>query len=149
MNMNKTLLAIVGIAVVLGGWWLVQKNVAVPATGDEVSTESVVPTSPSVSTQGEQAEVQPLTVTISGNEFKYEPALISAKVGQTVTVTYTNTGKYPHDFVIDELSVKSQVIKAGETEMFSFVPSKTGTFAFYCSLPNHREKGMSGVLNVE
>lgn len=149
MNMNKTLLAIVGVAVVLGGWWFVQKNVAVPTVSDTVSAESVVPTSPSAPAQGEQAEVPSLVIAISGNEFKYEPATISAKVGQTVTVTYTNTGKYPHDFVIDELSVKSQVIKAGETEMFSFVPSKEGTFAFYCSLPNHREKGMSGVLTVK
>lgn len=149
MNMNKTLLAIVGVAVVLGGLWLVRGNIAVPATSDAVSTESVVTTSPSGSSQGEQVEEQPLVITISGNEFKYEPATISAKVGQTVTVTYTNTGKYPHDFVIDELGVKSQTIKAGETETFSFVPSKAGTFAFYCSLPNHREKGMSGVITVQ
>lgn len=149
MNMNKTLIAVVGVAVVLGGWWFAQKNVAVPVTGDEVSTETVATTSPSVPAQGEQAEVPSLVIAISGNEFKYEPATISAKVGQTVTVTYTNTGKYPHDFVIDELDIKSQVIKAGETEMFSFIPSKEGTFAFYCSLPNHREKGMSGVLTVK
>lgn len=149
MNMNKTLLAIVGIAVVLGGWWLVEKNIAVPATGDTVSTESVATTSPSVPVRGEQAEEQSLVITISGSEFKYEPAMISAKVGQTVTVTYTNTGKYSHNFVIDELGVKSQTIKAGETQTFSFVPDKTGTFAFYCSLPSHREKGMSGVLTVK
>lgn len=146
--MNKTLLAIVGIAVVLGGWWLVKKNVAVPATGDTVSTESVATTSPSVPLRGEQVEEQSLNITISGSEFKYEPAAISAKVGQTVTVVYKNVGAYPHNFVIDELGVKSQTIKSGETETFNFTPSKAGTFAFYCSLPNHREKGMVGTISV-
>lgn len=115
-------------------------------TGTTPSTESVATTTETVE---QSSEIQPETVTISGSEFKYEPAVISAKVGQSVTVTYTNTGKYPHNFVVDELGVKSQTIKAGETETFTFTPSKTGTFSFYCSLPTHREKGMVGTLLVQ
>ena len=132
------------IAVVLLGWWLMKGTVSTPVT----STESVATTTSSVATSTEQS-VQSETITISGSEFKYEPAAISAKVGQSVTVTYTNTGKYPHNFVVDELGIKSQTIKPGETETFTFIPSKAGTFAFYCSLPNHREKGMVGTLSVQ
>jgi len=116
-------------------------------TGTAPSTESVATTTSDIPEQS--AEIQLETIKISGSEFKYEPSTISAKVGQSVTVTYTNTGKYPHNFVIDELSVKSQTIKPGETETFTFTPSKAGTFAFYCSLPNHREKGMVGTLSVQ
>lgn len=135
---------IIVIAIVLAGWWIIRSTVVVPGTtGTTQSTESVA------TTTSEQSDTQSETVTISGSEFSYEPATISAKVGQSVTVVYTNVGKYPHDFVIDELGVKSQTIKAGETETFTFTPSKAGTFAFYCSLPNHREKGMVGTLSVQ
>ena len=139
---------IIVIAIVLAGWWIIRSTVVVPGTtGVAPSTESVATTTADVPEQS--SEIQPETITISGSEFKYEPAAISAKVGQSVTVTYTNTGKYPHNFVVDELGIKSQTIKPGETETFTFIPSKAGTFAFYCSLPNHREKGMVGTLSVQ
>ncbi|MCR4276398.1 MAG: cupredoxin domain-containing protein [Candidatus Parcubacteria bacterium] len=127
--MTKTTIGtIVVVLLVIAGWWFMGGRAVAP-TVTEIT-------------------VQPETVTISGSEFKYEPATISAKVGQTVTVTYTNAGKYPHNLVIDELSFTSKTIKAGETETFSFVPDKVGTFSFYCSLPNHREKGMVGTISV-
>jgi nitrosocyanin len=133
------------IAVVLGGWWLTKGTAVAPAITDDAQKTETVATTTREQSSGEQSEA----VTISGSEFKYEPATLSAKVGESVTVTYTNTGKYPHNFVIDELGVKSQTIKAGETATFTFTPSKAGTFSFYCSLPNHREKGMVGTLSVQ
>lgn len=147
-NMTKIITSIVAVlAVIIGGWWLVKGSAVAPAIPTEevaTGTEAVEATSSAPMQAGEQVEA----ITLSGNEFSYEPAAISAKVGQSITVTYTNTGKYPHDFVIDELGVKSQVIKSGETDTFSFTPAKTGTFSFYCSLPNHREKGMVGTILV-
>ena len=146
--MTKTITSIVAVlAVIVVGWWLVKGSAVapvIPTDGAVTGTEAVEETS-LIPTQGEES---PDTITISGSEFSYEPATISAKVGQTITIAYTNTGKYPHDFVIDELGVKSQVIKSGETDTFSFTPTKAGTFSFYCSLPNHREKGMAGTIVV-
>lgn len=144
MTKTISLLGII-IAVVLGGWWFTRSAAVAPAVSDDTKSGEVVATTTSEQSSGEQSE----TVTLSGSEFKYEPATISAKIGQAVKVVYTNTGKYPHNFVIDELGMKSQTIKAGETETFTFTPSKAGTFSFYCSLPNHREKGMVGTLSVQ
>ena len=119
--------------VIVAGWWFMNGGATAPAV-TETNTES--------------ADAQPQTIAVSGSEFKYEPATISARVGQQVTVTYTNVGQYPHDFVIDELDVRSQTIKPGETATFSFVPNKSGSFSFYCSLPNHLERGMRGTITV-
>lgn len=140
--MNNITMSVIAIVVVLGGWWLFRDSAGAPAT----NTETTATTNESVS--GDGSDVQAQTIMMDGSEFKYEPAIISAKVGQPVAVIYKNVGQYPHDFVIDELSVKSQVIKAGETGTFTFTPSSAGTFAFYCSLPNHRENGMHGVITV-
>lgn len=133
------------IVVALAGWWIASSGDS--ATPTPTSTESATTTSPA-GTSEETGIPQPITIEISGSEFKYEPATMTAKVGQPVTVVYKNVGKYPHDFVIDELGVKSQVIKSGETDSFIFTPTKTGTFSFYCSLPNHLERGMKGTFIV-
>lgn len=145
-DMTKTTLGIVVAVLAVAGWWFVQNAADVPVTDDpRTNPESAAPYATDVD---QNDNLQTETISISGNEFAYDPATFSAKVGQSVTVVYKNTGKYPHDFVIDELGVKSQVINSGETATFSFVPSKAGSFPFYCSLPNHREKGMSGVILV-
>lgn len=144
--MTKTTLGIIVAVLVVAGWWFVQGSADIPVNNDpRTSPESVVPNTDATQNNDEMPAE---TIAISGNEFAYDPATFSAKVGQSVTVVYKNTGKYPHDFVIDELGVKSQVINSGEAATFSFVPSKAGSFSFYCSLPNHREKGMSGMILV-
>lgn len=144
--MTKTIIGTIVVVLILAAGWLFSKA---PVTNEPANaTESTTVTTSDISTSPEQSIVQPEAIKISGNEFSYEPATISAKVGQLVTVTYTNAGKYPHNFVIDELGVTSQTIKPGQTDTFSFTPTKAGTFSFYCSLPNHREKGMVGEISV-
>lgn len=54
-----------------------------------------------------------------------------------------------HDFVIDELNVKTKIVKDGESETVEFTPDQTGTFEFYCSVGQHRQMGMKGTLIVE
>ncbi len=137
--MDKTTTIVIIAVVIAAGWWLMN-GAASPA----VTENNTAPTA-----TGAVADTQPQTITVSGSEFKYEPNTISAKVGQPITVVYKNVGQYPHDFVIDELGVQSPVIKSGETGSFSFTPTKAGSFSFYCSLPNHLERGMKGTIVVE
>ena len=53
-----------------------------------------------------------------------------------------------HDFVIDELGVKSSVAKSGHSTSVEFVADKVGSFEFYCSVGQHRTNGMVGTLTV-
>ncbi len=151
MNPTMIIVGIVAVIAIVAGLFFYMgsgKNVgeesmqtnetSMPATGDEAATESAV--------QGMDAEA--LNITVEGGSFYFKPNEIRAKVGQTVKVTL-NAVSMQHDFVIDELDVKSAVIPSGQTTTVEFVASEAGEFEFYCSVGNHRAQGMVGTLIVE
>lgn len=88
-------------------------------------------------------------VTVTAQDtFKYDPATLTAKVGQPVEVTLDNKGNLEHSFVIDELGVKIGPIQGGQKGNASFTPSQAGTYTFYCAVAGHKEAGMTGTLTV-
>ncbi len=86
--------------------------------------------------------------TVESSEFKFSPATLSVKKGDKVKITFKNTGAAPHNFIIDELGVSTQVLGTGQSEVVEFTADKTGAFAFYCSVDSHRAKGMEGTATV-
>ena len=90
-----------------------------------------------------------VSLNVAGSDsFKFEPAALTAKVGQVVTVNLQNKGNLDHSFVIDELNVKLETVKAGTTQGVTFTPGTAGTYMFYCDVPGHKEAGMTGTLTV-
>ncbi|HET7234875.1 MAG TPA: cupredoxin domain-containing protein [Actinomycetota bacterium] len=86
------------------------------------------------------------TFSITGTEFKFDPATLSVPADEEITVELVNGGTIEHDFTLDEASVLIAV-PATETGSASFsVPA--GTYTFYCSVPGHREAGMEGTLTA-
>lgn len=85
--------------------------------------------------------------TFAMHEFRFEPAAIEARVGQTVAVRYMNAGSSPHAFDLDELDVHVPV-PSGRTNEVLFTPTEPGTYVFYCGVPGHRDAGMTGMLVV-
>lgn len=104
--------------------------------------------SPSAEASGAMMEGEAKTVKVTGSNFKFNPAEIRVKKGDTVKIVFTNSGG-THDFVIDEFNVRTPVIEGGETAEVEFVADKTGTFEYYCSVGQHRQMGMVGNLIVE
>ena len=84
--------------------------------------------------------------------FTFTPNQLTASPGQTIKVKLTVTQGF-HDFVIDELNVKSSQMSEGQEEIVEItIPSDTpvGTeYEFYCSVGNHRDLGMVGTLIVQ
>ncbi len=81
--------------------------------------------------------------------FKFDPATLSAKVGEQVTVVLENKGVLEHNFVIDELDVHLGPIAGGaKSEAGVFTPTTAGTYTYFCDVPGHREAGMTGTLTV-
>lgn len=80
--------------------------------------------------------------------FGYSVGEIRVRQGDTVTINVTNSNGV-HDFVIDEFNVRTSQIGPGRTESVTFVPDRTGTFEYYCSVGSHRASGMVGRLIVE
>jgi nitrosocyanin len=98
---------------------------------------------------GTPAPSQGVSLNVAGSDtFKYEPASLTAKVGQAVTVNLENKGNLDHSFIIDELSVKLETVKAGTTGHVTFTPAQAGTFTYYCDVPGHKAAGMTGTLTV-
>jgi plastocyanin len=70
------------------------------------------------------------------------------KKGAKAKIVFKNIEGF-HDFVIDELNVRTTQLKAGAEEVVEFTPTEVGQFEFYCSVGKHREMGMKGTLTVE
>ncbi len=102
-------------------------------------------TAPAASTapQGELKEFA-----VEGSEFKFNPASISVTKGDRVKVTFKNVGKAGHNFVIGDLGVSTSIIPGGSTDTVEFTADKSGTFAFFCSVPGHRAGGMEGHISI-
>ena len=97
------------------------------------------PTEPTQAPSGGEA------VSVNAAITGFDPSELEAHEG-TVTVTYNNVDAIPHDFAVDELGVK-ELVDPNTSADISFEASP-GTYAFYCSIPGHREAGMEGTLTV-
>ena len=111
---------------------------------------------------------------MQASEFRFEPATIEVMAGQQVTVMMQNMGTVEHDFVIQEIplevmAAESETVGEGHTmegmdvemepavhmgamagmsDSVTFVPTKPGTYVFFCAVAGHREAGMVGTLMV-
>jgi plastocyanin len=89
------------------------------------------------------------SISVEGGSFYFKPNEIRVKKGDTVKVTLTGVGDMTHNFVLDDFNVKSSDVEDGDSTTFQFTADKSGTFEYYCSHGEHREKGQIGKLIVE
>lgn len=147
MSRNLVVTIAVVLLLVVGGWFLMRpsQQATAPMTQE---TPTTTPTASSEATSAaSMGEIK--EVTISGAEFAFTPKTLSVKMGEKVKLTFKNDGKYPHDLKIDELGVATKVIGVGQSEVVEFTASKSGTFAMYCSVGNHRKQGMEGTVSIQ
>lgn len=145
---NNALLVVVLLAVVAGGLWYKNSMSTKPA-GDKMMEESAVPATNSAGTSDTMSADGVREIRLEGSEFKFSLASLTLKKGEKVRLILGNTGKMKHDFVVDELNVRTKIINNGETDTVEFTPETAGTFEFYCSVGQHRANGMKGMLTVE
>lgn len=146
--------AVVILVIVVGGGFFAYKKLkhAAPAQ-QQVMSEQAAPTTttamqPTTANNPSGAMAATQTITVTGSNYSFDPKEIHVKKGQNVAITFKNVAGF-HNFVIDELNVKTPIIKTGETASVSFTADKAGTFEYYCSVANHRAMGMKGELYVE
>ena len=79
----------------------------------------------------------------------WQPRIVRARVGQAVRLRLTSND-VSHGFLLPEFGVKAAPISPGEFVTVEFIPDRTGTFTFYCSvLCSPRHGAMNGRLIVE
>jgi uncharacterized cupredoxin-like copper-binding protein len=110
----------------------------------------------------------PKTVTLTLNEFQFQPADITVNVGQPITLVLKNNGTVLHDFVSMDAKVEvteehgamhdmagmaepamHAAVEAGQESTIKFKATQAGTYTFNCSVAGHKEAGMVGKLIVK
>lgn len=108
------------------------------------------------------------TVTVEMKETEYKPENLTFKANQPYKLVLKNVGQKPHYFTAPEFykaiatrkaetkdgEFKApyfnaiEILTGGTVELF-FVPVKTGTYDVYCTIEDHRDKGMDGNIVIE
>ncbi|HKC05150.1 MAG TPA: plastocyanin/azurin family copper-binding protein [Patescibacteria group bacterium] len=86
--------------------------------------------------------------TVDGSNFAFDPKTITVNKGDTVKITFKDDDGR-HNLVIDGYDVSTNIIAGGSEDTITFLADKTGSFAYYCSVANHRDLGMTGTLIVK
>ena len=86
-------------------------------------------------------------VKITAQKFGFTPKDLNFKVNKTITVILTSVDGN-HSFAIDKLNIKSREAKKGKSIVFEFAVNSPGRYEFYCAHGSHREKGMTGILEI-
>ena len=87
---------------------------------------------------------------------------LEAAAGRVVAITIENTGTLIHDFTIDAIPADISAagrqrpddfavhvaLKRREEAVLLLRVTEPGDYAFYCSVPGHRQVGMEGTLIV-
>ncbi|MEJ7875428.1 MAG: plastocyanin/azurin family copper-binding protein [Solirubrobacterales bacterium] len=114
------------------------------AAGAE-GAEEEEPTAPDVQPTDALALTSP-----EPGDLMFDPTTLEAEAGE-VTINYTNPSEVPHNVAIED---GSETVAQGETVTGGESGPATATldpgeYAFYCSVPSHRESGMEGTLTVK
>ncbi len=80
-------------------------------------------------------------------EWAIEPQEITVQAGQ-VTFTLQNAGNLEHDFKIERIEGKSELILPQGSGTWE-VTLPPGSYSVICSVPGHKEAGMIGTLTVK
>ncbi|MDA3950092.1 MAG: cupredoxin domain-containing protein [Spirochaeta sp.] len=87
-------------------------------------------------------------ITVENDGLSFIPEEIRVNEGDRIRLTFRNTGGF-HDWVIDEFDAATSQYSGGTSETIEFVADEAGEFEFYCSVGNHRARGMWGTFIVE
>src|SRR4051812_21145892 len=115
--------------------------------GDDNSSSSDTGTSNGGAASSGGGGGQQLTLSVPGNELKYDKTTLNAKAGK-VTITMTNNSAISHDVAIKgSVNAKGEVVGQGGKSVVT-TNLKPGKYTFYCSVDGHESAGMTGELDV-
>jgi manganese oxidase len=118
-------------------------------TGRMMAAAAVVLVVAAACSQGSQPTVKSATtVQVSLNEFTISPGQIQGPSGSPFTLDVTNQGTVPHSMTVDTAgnTVETPMLNAGQSFALSVPPLDAGTYSVWCTVPGHKEAGMSALL---
>lgn len=102
---------------------------------------------------GEEESIGGL-ITVVANEYNFSPNQINISSEEEIVIEFVNLGVVPHNFVVDMGDgsfVQTPIIALGETAnvTVSQIPPGATKLVFYCSVGDHRQRGMEGEFIIE
>lgn len=74
---------------------------------------------------------------------------LRVEVGSMVQVTLVNGDGVEHDIAFPDQNAHSEHVSVKDSRvMIAFIAGTEGSFAYYCTIPGHRQAGMEGLLIV-
>lgn len=137
-GMVWVLVAIV-VLIIAGGGYFYLKSVSKQVSEQSTAQPTGVPT---------VAQSAEKTFTVKGTNFAFNPKTITVSKGDKVKIVFQDDNGF-HNLIVEGYDVKTQTIQEGNSAEITFTADKAGTFAYYCGVGNHREKGMQGTLIVQ
>jgi plastocyanin len=87
-------------------------------------------------------------VEVSAGDLFFDPDELTIPADTDVTITLTNNGAVQHDLYQPDLDVQTEILNAGESGSV-VINLPAGEYQFWCTVPGHRDAGMSGTITVE
>ena len=141
-----------------------RSNVAVTGSGSESQSPAEMPEAvsapaasdpqiqePSVSfeLQTELGAAGMIFVGVGGDIDGVQNPTLQVAEGEVVQITLINGDGMEHDVAIPDLGAHSEHISSkGSSTTFTFTADQAGSFAYYCTVPGHRQAGMEGLFIV-
>jgi plastocyanin len=112
----------------------------------------------------ETAVAEPVSISVSGSDsFVFDPATVTVKTGQEVTLRFENEGALQHSWVLIRNTTEADgatdadavqgittgPVESGETSSLTFIAPAAGTYQIVCTIVGHATGGMVGELIVE
>ncbi|MDX8345198.1 cupredoxin domain-containing protein [Rossellomorea sp. YZS02] len=107
------------------------------------------------------------TINIIASDMRYQPSTLTVAKGTTARIVLQNDDQVEHDIEIkgitanitdspgggghDHSSSNESFhlhAQANSSNQLEFLPSEKGVYEFFCTIPGHKEKGMTGLLIV-
>jgi plastocyanin len=102
----------------------------------------------SVTGAGSVSDAPTATAVIEARDTKFLQTTLQMKNGEVLGIFVINRDPYGHAFDIDSLNIHV-ALPPNSTTAVAIKPAATGSLEFYCSLPGHKEAGMSGTIIVQ
>lgn len=134
-----TVFAVFGLLAALGlGWMLARSTAGLPPFQLPAKGSTAAQPAGTAAAQ---------TLHLTATEFRFDTKELHLASPGTVAVQLENRGLIDHDLTIEGVRFTLPAAP-GKTAEKTLKLEKPGTYTFYCSLPGHREAGMSGTLVV-
>jgi uncharacterized cupredoxin-like copper-binding protein len=85
---------------------------------------------------------------VSAGDLFFDPNALTIPANTDVTITLTNGGGSQHDLYQPDMDAQTPLLNPGESGSV-VINLPAGTYQFWCTVPGHRDAGMTGTLTVE